>query len=136
MSDWKSAQPSICSTLRAGAASTSGIPAASAETRAQTRAEAWSAVVCVGRAWRMPSSARSRMASSSCLLRFMMSLHVLANLTAQARACAVQRDGDDHLRGAEHLGDLLVVVALEVAQREDGGGALAEACDRLPDERA
>src|SRR5215210_2209940 len=77
---------------------------------------------------------RSRMAFGSLLLCFMMFLQILADLFAQTRARAMQHDGDDHLRCAEQLCDLSIVVTLEVAKREDRGGLWAKFGDGLPDQ--
>src|SRR4028118_1978621 len=104
--------------------------------RAQTR-EAASSTARVSRcSLRMFFIVSSRIISSSFLLRFMMFLQILTNLSTQPHACAMQRDGHDHLRHAEHFGDLAVVVAFKITEDETFRGARAEARHGLPDERA
>src|SRR5687767_112199 len=122
MSDWKSEQLLMCSA--AGVLTLAGFSAAAM--RAQTREAASSTVRASGCSLRTLFMVWLMIASSSFLLCFMMFLQILTDLPAQAHARPVQRDGHDHLRHAEHLRDLAVVVTFKITEHEHFRGARAE----------
>src|SRR4028119_2294362 len=66
--------------------------------RAHTRVADCSMIESLICSSRMPCVVSSMIASKSFLLSFMMFLQITADLFAQARSGAVQRDRDDHLR--------------------------------------